>query len=458
MTSDGGTTAPARGSAGLVPLALLLGALFGMGGLGSTALAVVLPSAAEALDVSITDATWLISVYVLTMAVSTPVYGRLVDMLGVRVPLLVGVGLMTTGALLAATASSFEVMLGARLLQGLGTGVGATLGAAVLSSRFEGAERVRGLAIAAGTAAAVGATGPLLGGVTEAVATWRGTTALPALCLVILVLLWRRVEGPGSGSRFDVPGAVLVALAAGGIIMLIQSPSSGAVVAVAGAVLTLLATPLVVRRSSRGPHVFLPASVLRHRDLVRTCLVGGVLPAGWFALLVAVPARLAENGWSPARVGLVLLPSVVASLLVPRYAARATNRWGAPTSLALAAGLALAALVIAGLGARLTSVAGSTVALVSAVAIISGGFSLGQPAMFSIVGEVTDLDVRGVAMGFATLVFLTCGSAGSALVGGLADVAGPTAGIFVLAVLAGGAVVVARSLPGTASRERGATS
>lgn len=424
----------------MVPLAVLLGGLFGLGGLGSTALAVVLPQMSDSLGITTTQATWVISLYVLTMAVSTPVYGRLVDIVGVRAPLLGGVLLMTVGAVMAATATEFSVMVVARLLQGLGTGVGPTLAVAVIGTRFDDRERVRGLAVVAGVAAAIGAAGPLLGGLVESVAGWRGTAALPALAMVILVLLWRRVGGPGAGSTFDLVGAIVVATAAGGVIMLLQSPSSGGVVALVGAVLVLVGAPLTLSRSRRGPDVFLPASVLLDRRILVTCLVAGTVPAAWFALLVVVPTRLAERGWSPLVVGVVMLPCAVVAALAPRFTPRVAARFGAAASMGLAAVMSCSSLLLAAGAAH----AGSAPLMVASVALVSVAFSLGQPALFAVVGDLAAVEVRGVAMGFATLVFLVCGSSGSAVVGGLSAVAGVVGGLLVLGGLCAlGAALVA---------------
>lgn len=442
------TTAVGRQSSAtsVVPLAILLGGLFGLGGLGSTAMAVVLPQAAGALDIPVSQSSWLISLYVLTMAVSTPVYGRLVDIVGVRIPLLGGVVLMTVGAVMAATATEFSVMVVARLLQGLGTGVGPTLAVAVIGTRFDDEDRLRGLAIVAGMAGAIGAAGPLLGGYVESVATWRGAAALPAFAMVILVLLWRRVGGAGAGSTFDVVGAVVVAVAAGGLIMLLQSPSSGGMVAAVGAVLVGLGAPLAVRRSLRGPEVFLPASVLLNPRILLTCLVAGTVPASWFALLVVVPTRLGERGWSPLVVGVALLPSALVAALAPRFTPRIARRFGGAGSLTAAATMACASLLLAVWGVH----EGVVAAMVASVALVSIAFSLGQPALFAVVGDLAALEVRGVAMGFATLVFLVCGSAGSAIVGGLASVAGVVGGLLVLALLCAGGVLLALAGPGQA--------
>jgi MFS family permease len=66
---------------------------------------------------------------------------------------------------------------------------------------------------------------------------------------------------------------------------------------------------------------------------------------------------------------------------------------------------------------------------------VTVAFGLGQPALSASVGEAVHEDVRGVALGIATLLFLVGGSVGSAVVGGLGDVIGIDASLALLAVL-----------------------
>ena len=82
------------------------------------------------LGVGVGVAAWTISLYALMLAVTTAVYGRVSDLVGVRIPLLVGIGLMTAGALVAALAPTFGVLLVARLFQGAGAAAVPTLGVA----------------------------------------------------------------------------------------------------------------------------------------------------------------------------------------------------------------------------------------------------------------------------------------------------------------------------------------
>lgn len=414
-----------------VRVSTLVGVLFGLAGMGSAAVAVVLPSIARDLGLSTGGSTWVISLYALMLAVATAVYGRLADLAGIRLPLTVGVGLMTTGALLGALAPTYEVLLSARLLQGAGAAAVPTLGMAIVSAKYDGAVRTAALGRVAGVAAAVACLGPLAGGGVESLLGWRAVVALPALGLLIVPVLWRAVPTEGSGARLDILGAVLVAATAAGLVLLVQSPSSGVVVATVGAVLLALGIPAVTAQVRRRPEGFLPLEVIRQAAVVRSALAASAVPAAWFALLIAVPAVLVGQGWTPLSVGLALVPSAATGLLAPRIAAPLLVRIGAGRSLAVSGATAATALLVAALGAA----AGSAPLLVLAVVGVTFGFGLGQPALVQAVGEAVAPHVRGVALGVATLVFLVGGGVGSAVVGGLGEVVGVPRALLLLAVL-----------------------
>ncbi|WP_185995905.1 MFS transporter [Nocardioides campestrisoli] len=412
-------------------ISLLLGLLFGLAGMGSSSAAVALPAVAAELGTSVAVAAWTISGYVLLLAVATPVYGRVSDLVGVRIPLLVGVGLMSLGALGATVASSFELLLVARVLQGAGAAAVPTLGVTVLSARFEG--EVRGLALGrlAAVAAAVSCAGPLLGGVVQDRVGWRAVMALPVLGLLVLPFIWRAVAGGGSGARLDVVGAVLVAGTSAGLVMIVQSPSTGVTVAAVGAVLLAAGTPLVARRVRRHPHGFLPASVIRNGTVLRSALAASALPASWFAMLVGIPAALVAEGWLAWEVGLLMLPSTVVALLTPRATAWLLLHRGGPQTLVVAASVAAGALLVSALGTSQMW----PVAVGGAVLLTTFAFGLGQPAMIAAVGDAVGSEVRGAALGVATLVFLVGGSVGSAVVAGLGEVLGIGGSLLSLAVL-----------------------
>ncbi len=412
-------------------VALLVGLLFGIAGMGSSSVAVALPAVAADLDLTTGQSAWVISLYALTLAVATAVYGRASDLVGIRLPLLVGVGLMTAGALVGAVAPSFELLLVARLLQGTGAASVPTLGVAVISARYVGSVRASALGRVAGITAAVSCLGPLAGGGVEALLGWRAVIALPVLGLLMLPLLWRALPTEGSGARLDLLGAALVAGTAAGLVLLVQSPASGREVALVGAILLVLGVPAVAAQVRRRPHGFLPRSVIRNGVVVRSSLAASAIPAAWFALLIAVPAVLVARGWEPWQVGVALLPSAATGLLAPRVAGPLLIRIGASASLAVSAATAAAALAVAAAGAA----AGSATLLVLAVVAVTGAFGLGQPALMAAVGDAVADKVRGVALGAATLMFLVGGGVGSAVVGGLGEVLGMPRSLLLLALL-----------------------
>ena len=170
-------------------VASLVGLLFGLAGMGSAAVAVTLPAIAGDLDLTTGGASWAISLYALMLAVATAVYGRVADLAGIRLPLLVGVGLMAASAVLGGLAPTYEVLLGARLLQGMGAAAVPVLGMAIVSARYDGEVRTAALGRVAGTAAAVSALGPLAGGLVADLAGWRAVVALPALGLLVVPAL-----------------------------------------------------------------------------------------------------------------------------------------------------------------------------------------------------------------------------------------------------------------------------
>jgi predicted MFS family arabinose efflux permease len=125
------------------------------------------------------------------------------------------------------------------------------------------------------------------------------------------------------------------------------------------------------------------------------------------------------------------VPSAVVALFVPRYAGPLLTRIGAAASLAIAGVVASVALLLAALGVALVS----PEILAFAVTLVTVAFGVGQPALSASVGNAVRLDVRGVALGVATLLFLVGGSVGSAVVGGLGDLIGAAGSLAVLAAL-----------------------
>jgi MFS family permease len=426
---------PAAGFPGYVQSpgrsAALLGLLFGLAGMSTSAVTVTLPQLADELHVTASTAAWIISGYTVALAVATPAHGRIADMIGIRLPLAVGTGAMALGALLAALAPSFPVLLVARVLQGAGGAAIPVLATALISARWSGAERGAALGRVAGVAATLGSLGPLIGGGIEALGGWRWAVALPVLGALAIIPLWRVSPAGGTGERIDGTGAVLVAVAASGLVLLIQSPSAGVVAAAVGATLMVVGAPLLALRVRARPHGFLPREIVTNTTVLRSAFAAAAVPASWFALLLGVPLTAASWGWTPFATGTLLVPAAVVGFVSPAIARTLLARLGSRRSIALACPTAVLALLVAAGGALVQS----PVLLAVAVMLVSAAFGVGQPAMISSVGAAVPESERGVALGIATLVFLTGASVGAALVGGLADVLGVPTAFCLLVVL-----------------------
>jgi len=427
---DGSARTGARGR-GARWTALVLGVLFGLTATGSSAAAVVLPEIRSDLQLGAAQAAWVLSIYALALAVTTAVYGRVADVVGIRTPLITGVLVMATGAGLSAMAPAMPLLLLGRALQGAGGGSVPVLTTALVSARFSGAVRTTALGRLAGVSAAISALGPLLGGAAAAAGGWRAAVALPAVGVVLLPFVARAAPVEGAGGHLDLTGAALVAGTASGLVLLLQSVSAGAVVAGIGAGLLLAGVPLTARHVHRRPDGFLPLSVITRWPMVRAAVTGASVPAAWFALLLAVPAVLDSRGWTTLEVGLVLVPSAVIGLLAAQTSGWFLQRLGAPATLASAALLTAAMLVAAALGVR----SGWPWVLAAAVVGVTVAFGIGQPAMVWAVGTAVPTPVRGIALGVATLIFLVGGSLGAAAVGGLADAIGTPLALGAVALL-----------------------
>lgn len=421
--------------------AIWLGLLFGLTGTSSSAVTVALPQLATDLDLSIAAASWTITAYAVALAPATLAFGRLADIAGIRAPFCLGVAAMSTGAVAAALAPNLPVLIVARVVQGIGAGAVPVLVAALVSALLAGDQRAATLGRVAGVAATLAALGPLAGGALVELGGWRPAVALPVIGLLALPLLWRAAPTLGSGERLDVTGAALVAMAATGLVLLIQSPAAGVVTAAAGVGLLAVGVPATALRVRALPTGFLPRAIVTNRAVLASSFAAASVPACWFALLVGVPLVAAGWGWSPLATGLLLVPAAAIGFASPAMARAALGRLGARRSLLLACPIAALSLLLAAAGGALVA----PVLLAAAVVGVTVAFGIGHPAMTAAVGAAVPDALRGAALGVATLVFLVGASVGAALVGGLAEVAGIPLAFCLLTVLpAAGVVALAR--------------
>jgi MFS family permease len=422
----------------VTPTAVLLGLLIAPSALGVSTTTVALPTISEDLGLSAPAAAWVLAGYLLAQATSVALFGRLADMYGTRLILIVGGALIAAGTVLCVASQSFAPLLAGRMLQGAGVAASPVAGFSIAAALYDGADRAKALAVISAVLAILSGSGSLIGGLLTDAVSWRAVIAVAALTLPasLAVLHLASRDGAGTG-RLDAVGAGLVVVLASCVVLLLETPS----IDFAGWVLVLLgvvaagAAALLARRVRRVADGFIPEAVLRSRRYVCGALATLSLFGGYLAMLFAAPLLLLQDhDWTPTQIGLVLLPAALLGAATARgvgrlMVTRDPFRLTAGFAVVSAAGLVLAGIAD-GAPAVTTLALGMTVS----------GFMSAQVALVDRVPLVLDPDVRSIATGVFILMLLIGGAIGSAAVAGLSEPLGLA-----------GAVAAAAALPAAGS-------
>ena len=173
--------------AGLL-LAVLLVAQFTVA-LDFSILNVALPDIGAGLGMSLSDLQWVVTVFALTSAGFTLLFGRVADLLGRRPMFLGGIVLLGASSLVGGLANDVTTVLVARVGQGLATAVLAPVAMALLTTSFpEGPQRQRAIGLGGAMLSAGFTVGAVLGGVLTGLFSWRWAFLINVpLCVVVLL-------------------------------------------------------------------------------------------------------------------------------------------------------------------------------------------------------------------------------------------------------------------------------
>jgi MFS family permease len=418
-TGDPSATSPLR--ANLEIVAVGLGAL--MAALSQTLVLPVLPTIASDIDASTTEAQWLLTSTLLVAAISVPILGRVADIFGRRLVLVLSLGALGAGSLLAALTSNPEVMIAGRAISGL-SAAAIPLGISLLASVLPAERKASATALISAMLGVGGALGlPLAGLIADNadyhVLFWIG--AVGALLSIAMVL--SLVGEPGtSGTRtIDVPGVVLLA---GGLFCLVLPLSQGGtwgwgsarVVGLLVASVVLLGLLVVVERRTTSPLVDLTA--LANPPVAMTNIASVFFGFALFASFVGtanyVQAPEATGygfGSSVLTAGLCLLPSGILMLLLAPVAARLCVSIGAGNVLAISG-----VIVAAGLLVRIGLVDHLWQIVVGA-SIVGAGTGIGYATLPTLINSHTPPEALAAANGINTLA-RSLGSTLASAVGG----------------------------------------
>ncbi|MBC7630527.1 MAG: MFS transporter [Flavobacterium sp.] len=261
----------------------------GLVAIDATILATAVPSIVDDLG-GFTQFPWLFSIYLLTQAISVPLYGKFADLVGRKPMMLLGITIFLLGSVLCGAAWSMTSLIIFRAVQGLGAGAVLPIGQTIIGDIYSVAERAKVQGYLASVWGVSSVVGPTLGGVFSDYLSWRWIffVNIP-IGLAAAMVLGRRFTEKVAHQKHSIDYAGALLLAAGGSLLVLglleggvawawASPTSIAVLASAAAL--IIAFGLVERRAAEP---ILPLWVFRRRVLVgasSASLVVGVLLIG----------------------------------------------------------------------------------------------------------------------------------------------------------------------------------
>lgn len=389
-----------------------------------------LPALERELDTTTTWVTWVVTGFLLSAAVFTPILGKLGDRYGKERLLVVSLAIFLAGCIGSAAAPDIWTLIGFRILSGA-AGAVFPLSIGIIRDEFPPERMKVGIGLLSAVFGIGGGFGLVLSGLIVDHVSWRWLFVVGAVGVAVAIVMVHRFvpESPvRSTSRIDVPGAVLLSVVLATLLLALSEGTSWGWTS--PAVLGLFAVSassavLWVALELRVDEPLIDIRVLAERSVLltnATALISGFAMFGSFVLVprfaeapAGLPAAVAERidygfGASATMTGLYLLPGSLLMLFAGPTAGLLGRRFGSKWPLAIGMAIvALSATTLAALHAEPWQI-------VAAMAGLSLGVGFSFAAMAALITEAVDPTETGIAMGINT-VMRTVGAVIGAQVG-----------------------------------------
>ncbi|MDA8309904.1 MAG: MDR family MFS transporter [Actinomycetota bacterium] len=321
-----------RGRVRLIIGALLLGML--LAALDQTIVATALPTIVGDLG-GASHIAWIVTAYLLTATVSTPLWGKLGDLYGRKSFFQASIAIFLVGSALSGLSHTLGMLVAFRALQGLGAG-GLMVGAqAIIGDVVSPRERGRYQGLFGAVFALATVIGPLLGGFLTQHASWRWVfyinVPLGAVALVVTAMVLPSHLRGARKPMIDYAGTLLLSAAATALVLVASlggttyAWSSAPILVLGVAGVVLIGVWALVERKVREP--VLPLHLFANRVFSATSAIGFVVGFGLFGAVTFLPVFLqVAKGASPTFAGLQLVPlmagmlttSIISGFLITR--------------------------------------------------------------------------------------------------------------------------------------------
>ncbi len=386
----------------LVAGVVVLGAIMSI--LDITVVSVAQPTFQRVFEASPAQVAWTMTGYTLALASVIPLTGWAADRFGTKRLYMLAVALFAAGSVLCAAASSIEMLVGFRVLQGLGGGMLMPLGMTIMT-RAAGPERIGRVMAVLGVPMLLGPIfGPILGGWLIDVASWHWIflinlpIGLGALVYAALVL---PSDSPTPSETFDFVGMLLLSPGLALFLYGVSStPETGTVLAlrvlVPATIGLVLVVLFVLRALYRAPaHPLIDLHLFRNRALTVAVIAMSLFAIAFFGASLLFPSYFLQvRGETTLAAGVLLAPQGVGAMLTMPVAGVLTDRIG-PGKIVLAG----IAVIVVGMG-MFTQVAVDP----SAVSVSATGVDVSDPSYAYLLGA---LFVMGLGMGGTMMPIMT---------------------------------------------------
>jgi EmrB/QacA subfamily drug resistance transporter len=427
--------------------------------LSQTLVVPALPALASSVHASASSASWVLTGFLLSASVATPIVGKLGDLYGKGRVLSTVMVLFAVGSVVCAFATSIGVIVAGRVIQGVAGGV-FPLSFGIIRDTFPPGRVANGIGLLSASFGIGGGIGlPLAGIVVDNLdLSWLFWISLVGLPVAYAVHRLVPPSPPVPQTRVDWLGAIVLSLALAAILYAVTKTGEwgwlgGRTVGLTAAGLLLLGIWLKIESVREQPLIEL--GVLRDRVVAATNLSGFLVGFAMFSSFLLIP-RFAQTpgaagygfAMSVTASGLLMAPSAAAQLLAGPIAGPAGRRFGLRLTLAFGSALLAGAFVVMAL------VHDHPWEFVLGTMLLGAGITFSLAAMANLIVQAVPQSDVGVATGINTIMRTVGGAFGSA--GGTAIVAAHVSSsglpsergytVAFLASAAGGALAIGAAL------------
>ena len=409
-------TDPKRQHYGLTLAVLALGAL--SYALSQTLVAPALPEIQHDLDTTTSTVTFVLTGYLLSASVATPIVGRLGDMFGKERMLVVTLSVFAIGALISALSHSIGLLIVGRAVQGVGGAV-FPLSFGIIRDEFPRERVAAGIGLISATFGIGGGAGLVLSGVIvdHLAYEWIFWLALPVVAIAIVSTKLFVPESPvKSPAKVDLVGAALLSAGLVAFLVAVSEGNSwgwGSTRIVALFVVAAVVLTIWVIWEGRVPQPMVDMRMMRERAVFTTNVTAFLVGFGMFGAFILIPQFVQTPaaagfgfGASATAAGLFLAPSAAVMLFAGPVAGWLGGRTG--SRLPLLIGTATSTLSFA----FLALLHEDRWNIYLATALLGLGIGFAFASMANLIVEAVDQRQTGVATGMNTIMRTIGGSLG----------------------------------------------